>query len=357
MHFFLKFLALSLVGVLATSLASSEAAGSDTDSRPRLRKAPYLGPDEPTIPGKRFLLGLPDSSEENLLVVELRFGRTRILDPGLLAYRHPQGVLLPIGAVAAALEFPIAVRPDAGIATGWTLAEDRVFSLDLGRGEVVVDGTTRSLTNQLLERHVDDIYVDSSLLSQWFPVDFALDFSKLRITATSRERLAFEQQSENGPGTSLVLNRNRLEGPGYPLREIPYQISSWPMMEGSLVATGNDQESNSRFSFLAQGDLLAMSSEIFYDSEIEDLRWRLRRKHPDALYWDSSRPGKSAWGSRQPGSALGISHSARSWLRDFLSPPFPRDRLAPNDFGGRSAAGLASRAVPQQRHHRYPTRQ
>ena len=78
-------------------------------------------------------------SDLDLLVLEVRLGRLTLSD-GLLAYLHPGGVLLPLGGIAAALEFPITVEPDTGIAHGWFLAENRRFSLDLARREVVVEG-------------------------------------------------------------------------------------------------------------------------------------------------------------------------------------------------------------------------
>ena len=132
---------------------------------------------------------------EDELILEVRLGRFIVSD-GMLGYLHRGGVLLPLDEMARALELAITADPAAGRAEGWFLAENRRFSLDLARGEVKVEGRPARYDENLVEPHVEDIYVDTTLLSQWFPVDFEFDLSRLLITVTSREPLPLEARRE-----------------------------------------------------------------------------------------------------------------------------------------------------------------
>ena len=67
----------------------------------------------------------------------------------------------------------ITADPQAGLAGGWFIDEKRLFSLSLGRGEVIIAGRTRRFDKALVHVVDGDIYIDVRLLSQWFPIDIA----------------------------------------------------------------------------------------------------------------------------------------------------------------------------------------
>ncbi len=156
--------------------------------------------------------------EEELLVLEVRLGRF-VLSDGLIGYLHRGGVLLPLEEVARALDFPITVDPSSGQADGWFLQENRRFSLDLARGEVVVEGRPAPYNPSLVELHRDDIYVDTTLFGRWFPVDFEFDLPRLLIKVTAREPLPIEQRLEREKRRA-GLGRGR-ERPVYPRVDLP----------------------------------------------------------------------------------------------------------------------------------------
>jgi len=73
------------------------------------------------------------------LILELRLGDLRLSD-GFPALLSGSSLELPLGDLARALDFPISADAQAGIAGGWFLAENRLFSLSLGRREVTRAG-------------------------------------------------------------------------------------------------------------------------------------------------------------------------------------------------------------------------
>ena len=102
-------------------------------------------------------------------MLQVRLGRF-ILADAVLGYHSRAGLLLPLGGLMAALNFPIDVDVGEGQAEGWFLRENRRFFLDLARGEVVVEGRRSKFPAHQVELHQDDIYVNTEALSKWFPL-------------------------------------------------------------------------------------------------------------------------------------------------------------------------------------------
>ena len=222
---------------------------------------------------------------EDELVLQVRLGRF-ILSDGLLGYLHRGGVLLPLDELARALDFAIVVDPAAARAAGWFLAEDRRFVLDLTSGEVSVEGRAAPYDSSLVELHLDDIYVDTTLLAAWFPIDLEFDLSALAIRVTSREPLPIEQRLEREAKTAR-LGRGAVERPQFPRFEVPYRLIDFPFVD-TTHAFDFDRSGGARASStsLVTGDLLYMDTSLFLASDNDQLLSRARltmgRKDPDS---------------------------------------------------------------------------
>lgn len=242
--------------------------------------------------------------EDELLVLELRLDG-QVLSREMTGYlRDVQdggGVLLPLGQLARALDFPIAVEPAAGTAGGWFVRENRRFSLDLERGEVVVAGAAGALDPGKVEVHADDLYVDSSLVGEWFPVRAKVDLSRLAVLLEAREKLPLQLRLER----RLAWERQeRKAGPrkaGGPLVETPYRALDWPTLDGTITAGtaghGAGPEGRKvdvfRHEALLSGDLLAMSAELYVQGE-----------SGGGERTGASAPGRLKLGRKDPGGSL-----------------------------------------------------
>jgi hypothetical protein len=147
----------------------------------------------------------PGDVLEGELILTLNLGRY-VLSDGIVAYARPQGVLLPLGALTRALDFPIAVDPKAGTAEGWFLTEERRFSLATAKGEVTVEGRTEALPAGAIEVQPDDIYVESGLIGTWFPIEIRVDLSELSAELEAREPLPFQAALERERLRAILLN-------------------------------------------------------------------------------------------------------------------------------------------------------
>ncbi len=158
---------LPIAGLLAAALLScaAAAAGADWAERP----------------------------DEELYVFGLRLDRYVLSDAVVVLYDGKEA-FAPLGAVADLLEFPIAVDPAAGTASGWFLNDDRSFRLDLSVLEVQIAGRSLAVDPAALERHPDDIYVSLKELERWFPLLLELRFAELAIAVTALEPLPLQER-------------------------------------------------------------------------------------------------------------------------------------------------------------------
>ena len=244
---------------------------------------------ESAIEGGRLIPVERPPEDELILVVHL--GRY-VLSDGLLGYLHRGGVLLPLEELTRTLDFPIFTDPATGQAEGWFLSENRRFFLDIARGEVTVEGRKTRFPGALVELHSDDIYVDTTLFSQWFPVDLEFDLSRLVVRVTSREPLPIEQLIEREK-LRARLGRGARERPQYPRVDTPYRLWDWPIVDTNIVFQFRKDEfastRDARYNTIINGDLLFMDSSLFLagalvgenQNKLSSARLTLGRKDPD----------------------------------------------------------------------------
>lgn len=228
--------------------------------------------------------------DDDLVLVSLQIERVTLAD-SITGYANKSGLMLPLGQVAQALEFPIKVTPQEGQAEGWIYREDNHFALDAARREVVANGTRKQIGEGQVEAHSDDIYVDTALLAEWFGSDFEFSFSTQTVTLRPREgvKLPVQLQAERKLARQQIgrSDTRGAEGP-FPRQEIPYRLATIPYTD--LTYTGGyDKRSyagvHNGLSAVADGDLLYMQSNVYASFEdsrkSRDFRMTLSRRDPD----------------------------------------------------------------------------
>lgn len=270
-------------------------------------------------------------SEDELVVIDLT-GDKMLLSEGMTGYATRGGLLLPLSAVADALEFPIRVSVKDGTASGWFIAEENLFSLNLGHGEVIVKGERKALAPGTVELQPDDIYVDSATLGSWFGVNFNFTYSTLTVDVVAQPgvRLPFEAAAENEKRRRQLGNRQVAEK-NYPLKQAPYKILTTPFVDVNSQTEFTDEHTKEYASALVTNDLLYMHNDTFVNmenSKLSDLRVTLSRRSPDGkLFSDDEPMSHTKFGEAT--RALGISEVAAG---DIYSSQLP---LTGRNQGGR----------------------
>lgn len=209
---------------------------------------------------------MPAGKQLSDMILEVRLG-SHVLSQGMLAYLDREGVLyLPLGDYTRLLDFPIRVDPEAQQASGWFLRESRLFSLNLRRDEVIVDGHRMPFAPASVRVIDHDIFVDVRLLARWFPVDIKFDLANLLVELTSREPLPLEQRLARQAREKRVLSSRRSRKK-YPAFRLPYRWIGWPSVDTSLEYTLTGGKSGVApalsHSTLAAADIGKMHGNVF----------------------------------------------------------------------------------------------
>jgi len=183
----------------------SAAKAQDSAASPLGERGSFLGLHTPEETAYRDLdrvtaaEGLPEEAEvtmrsdDSLLIVELVVDDSVILDRGFLVYLDDDDLLLPLGAFAELLDFPIEVSTLAGTAQGWFIREENRFALSPPYDAVQIAGQDMPIArHEIVELHEDDIYISKVLAEQWFPIRLVFNFNELRLYLSTTERLPFQ---------------------------------------------------------------------------------------------------------------------------------------------------------------------
>ncbi|MBW3563648.1 MAG: SPOR domain-containing protein [Acidobacteria bacterium] len=225
-----------------------------------------------------------DPADEDLLLLEVVLEGTVLAD-AVAAYSGPGGgTFLPLEAMSDVVGLAVSVDPPEGLATGFILEESRTFHLDVARREVTISGKVRKFPDTLVEVYADDIYVESTLLSDWLPITFDVDLFALRVQVRPREPLPLQRRLERERKIRHWRLRLMTRDPGYPRVSTGFRLWEIPTIDQTLRFTLDESESQANYSTYATGDLLFMESEIYLSGTDDDFfdtsRLTLRRRDP-----------------------------------------------------------------------------
>jgi hypothetical protein len=277
-----------------------------------LSAAPVLAQEEGSLP------------EEDLLVLGVRLAGEALADD-LVAFGHPEGVLLPLQRLTELLELPLEVDPEGGGARGWIASEERRASLDLGRGEWALGNRKGRFEPAMAQVREGDLFLDAGLLSSWLPIDFAVDRGSLVLAVAPREKLALQERWEReARRRDLTAARAGEIAPAasrFAAEPHPYGLVGWPTIDGSVgFSLGFGETGRTaalRHSLLARGDLLAMTAGLFVSGDAARLtlernlggcEWKIGDLaiRPDPLV-SRGRPGRGLLIAGAPGTTSAAS--------------------------------------------------
>ena len=222
-------------------------------------------------------------------------GRTR--NEGIEAYlpedASTDDVLVPLSSVANALSFHIEVDTGDGMATGFIREEANIFQLDLLNEQVLLKDGTFPLRKGGAESHIDDIYVQASLLEDWFDIDINLNFNSLMLEVNSDDALPFQEREERLARAETKLNSFSYGGINTDDAQLlPYGYVSYPsfVFQNSFNSSFSpDQRSyQNNTSLQAYFDFMKFSTDLnlshlhssITGNQIQSSRLTFRRQDP-----------------------------------------------------------------------------
>lgn len=222
-------------------------------------------------------------SDENLVIVEV-FLEQASSGQSIEVYQHDGGFFMPLDFIMRLIDFPININSEEEIAQGWFIEEGRTFLLDVTRGEVVIEGKKTTFSKNLVQTYFDEIYVDSSLFSKWFPIDIELNFSRLALILKPRETLPIIAQRERAKERAGLSIFDQEKLPPAQIIESPFSAYSTPFADidlGHTYSNRTDPQHRYDYALLMQGDVAYATGRLAVlgdsDDDISSARFTLGR--------------------------------------------------------------------------------
>ena len=281
------------------SWADASALGSSLSSSQQIADVSDPPVSAGEVPSKKQVLPasiiskptiLPDD-EANIRLLEITVGAYKF-DDLINVYQYGDTLFVPFGTFSELIDLAIEADPSSGIARGFVFDENKTFYLDINRGEVTLSGIMTTFSNiRTAARALDDIYVDSSLLSEWLPLNIEIDLYASRLKIITDAPLPFEQRIERESRMKRTQTRLLPRDRGYPRYTAPYE--PWSVPHINLTARAgmfkdNAGDIHGTFSHVtyATADLFNMESAWYLagdqDKLIDDYRITFGRKDVDA---------------------------------------------------------------------------
>jgi len=183
------------------------------------------------------LMEFREVAEEDILIFAIHLNKY-VLSEGVILYQGSDRYFVSLSGLMDALEFPITVDVNKGAADGWYLNDDRPFSLNLRQATTRVMGKAFTLSPDKIHRLPDDLYVEISELSKWFPILLEIDFQNLTINISAQEPLPIEERIAKESRREQLIKTEGGFSDYRPVKEdVP--IFSRPYVDTNITIDGN----------------------------------------------------------------------------------------------------------------------
>lgn len=232
----------------------------------------------------------PRADDPSLVLLEVQLDRSMLAD-AITSYHDGKETFLPLGELARLLTLAIRTQPAQGTAEGFVLSEARSFNLNVAQSRLTLAERTQAFNPALVRLQSDDIYVASTLLSQWLPLDFELNLSNLTLKVLPRERLPLQERLERERlGAKAGARDVDDKDPGYLRVPLPYRLLGMPTIDQTfavaLRAGGGSGQTSASYTAYLTADLLGAESALYISSTqlhpSPDVRFTMARHDPDA---------------------------------------------------------------------------
>lgn len=233
------------------------------------------------------------------------------LGDGLQAFPSGTSALVPLGELCRLLALGIVVDAGRGQARGFFISPGRKFELDLTARRVQVEGRTLSFSEGQVRPFQNDLYVETTLLEAWFPLEATVEFRDSALYLKSKEQLPIQADWDRDRQLSqrlgAVRGGDKISAPRYPF---PYSFISLPMADLSMNWQKSQRAPSGppSGSLTLGGDLLWMSAQIHLTRDpqgsFKSSRGTLFREDPSAGLLGPLHARRFSLGDLQQGVAL-----------------------------------------------------
>lgn len=217
------------------------------------------------------------------LILQLKLDAVKLNE--IYAIKSNQVAHVAFIGLVQQLEFPIEVDLTEKIAKGWFIREQNKFDLRWTEegATVTLNGNVQQLSKEQFTLLEDDIYIEATVLAEWFRIDIQLNDTDLLLELKPKTKLPVQERLErkNKQIQSTQYNPN----PVLPFRETGYQAFSAPILDAQVGVTANNSNSTTSYSLLGTHELAYLTSEFFLlgndQDVVRDMRLTLTKEKAD----------------------------------------------------------------------------
>lgn len=231
--------------------------------------------------------GIPDGQ---ILLMDLRLDKFFLPEPMALE-KNGSGFLIRLEDLIRALDFPIEVDEAAGRAEGWFIRESNRFSLDIENRSVLVGDRSIVIGPRMIERRGEEIWISNNVASDWFSIEFVINYRQLMITLKPSEPLPVQEKLRRA--NMRVAGRPRHVLPTRnPYVPAPRPMIGTPSFDTQLInslsgAKGRKLKAESGYAVNAKAPLLGGALSAYINGDESDAvraaRFSLGFKEPEGI--------------------------------------------------------------------------
>lgn len=182
--------------------------------------------------------------DSDLRILEIRTA-SHYFDDVITAYHYKDVILIPLGALSEIIEIAITSEPGKRLAHGYIFKKENSFYLDLDQNTVTLKGVPQAYVRDLIQVLPDDIYIESSLISDWLPIQLEVDLFASTLKISSEKMLPFERRLDREKRIAKTRALKKLHKQQYPIHKDPYKLWNTPFIDQSVQANTQNVNDNS----------------------------------------------------------------------------------------------------------------
>ena len=235
------------------------------------------------LPVAPALAQKPAASDDDVFELILQVQRKRLKKPEVLAsallglQKGLDGYYLPLKDLADIVDFDVKSDLAKGRMEGWYFSPDNAFVVDTREGYYTKDGARFDLTpDDFIIRDYGggfgDIYIRYETLNKIWPLDLALDFSKLKLDIQTPHKLAYEIQRDREAQRDRLLSlQQKGNYKGFKIVPNDYRMLSAPVIDltGGYNFGHAENGSNGFLNVTGKNDLLGFSADYNFNIDYQ----------------------------------------------------------------------------------------
>ncbi len=246
---------------------------------------------------------IPDYNDEVFvedLVLAVFVDKDR-LSSGMFAIQKDNRYYMPVRQLGEVLGINVDISNDNKLVEGWTISQDRDYTIDVLNNSVSYKGKSAKLPSDAIlgqEFADDDLYVQLEVLTQIWPLTLDVDLSALILRITPDEKLPYQLFLDRKKRQERLSQRNAEKEDDnivFPFVAKPYSLFGMPSfgVDASVGYNARSDQMQYRANLFGVQDLLYASADYsailsYQDGDLtppENIRLRFRRQniHEGAL--------------------------------------------------------------------------